>query len=140
LILAIDTIPWALTEAAFTYATFALDASTRRGDAARFAIPRSTDAIVAGWMVNELDEASRIALLARLLRAADQGTAVLIIEPIATRGSPWWSDWAARFVDAGGRADEWRFRVTLPELCKRLGSAAGLRQDALTARSIYAAR
>jgi len=139
-VLAIDTIPWALAEAAFTYATFALDASTRRGDAARLTLPRSADAIVAGWLVNELDESSRDALLTRLLRAAEQGVAVLIVEPIATRVSPWWSDWAPRFVDAGGRADEWRFRLTLPELCRRLGSAAGLRQDALTARSIYAAR
>ena len=78
-VLGVDTLPWALAEAAFTYRSFGLECDTRRGHAARFPIPRSTDAIVAGWLANELDAASRDALLARLLQAAAGGAQVLIV-------------------------------------------------------------
>ena len=139
-ILAVDTLPWALDEATFTYRSMGLDSETRRLHAARTTIPRGVDAVVAGWMVNELDAASRDALLPTLLRAAASGTQVLIVEPIATRVSPWWPEWARAFVDAGGRQDEWRLPITLPDLVKRLDVAAGLRHDVLKARSIYSRR
>ena len=52
-VLGVDTLPWALAQAAFTYRTLGLEGDTRRGHAARFPIPRTTDArIVAGWLVN----------------------------------------------------------------------------------------
>ena len=137
-ILGVDTLPWALAEATFTYRSIGLDSETRRGHAARGAFPRGVDGIVAGWMVNELDAPSRDALLSKLLRAAKGGTQVLIVEPIATRISPWWPDWTRAFAAAGGRQDEWRLPTTLPDLVKRLDVAAGLRHDVLTARSIYA--
>lgn len=139
-ILAVDTLPWALDEATFTYRSVGLDSETRRLHAARMTLPRGVDAVVAGWMVNELDAASRHALLPTLLRAAKSGTSVLIVEPIATRVSPWWPEWARAFVDAGGRQDEWRLPMALPDLVKRLDVAAGLRHDVLTARSIYCSR
>jgi SAM-dependent methyltransferase len=133
----VDAHPWALTEAAFTYASFALDGDVRRAHAARVTIPRNTSIVIVGWMVNELDEASREALLANLLASSARGTRVLIVEPIATRVTPWWSAWAAAFVSRGGRADEWRFRVALPDLLRRLDRAAGLRHDELKARSLF---
>lgn len=136
-ILAIDTLGWALDEATFTYRSMGLDSDTRRLHAARMTLPRGVNAVVAGWMVNELDTASRDALLPTLLRAAASGIQVLIVEPIATRVSPWWPEWTRAFVDAGGRQDEWRLPVTLPDLVKRLDVAAGLRHDVLTAKSIY---
>ena len=136
-ILGIDTLPWALEEAAFTYRSFGVEGNTRRAHAARLPIPRSTDAIVAGWMVNEIDAPSREALLSTLLQAARRGTHVLVVEPIATRVSPWWPDWARAFATVGGRQDEWRFRIPLPDLIKRLDAAAGLRHETLTARSLY---
>jgi SAM-dependent methyltransferase len=132
----VDSHPWALAEAAFTYRTFALDGDTRRGDAARIHIPRHVDGVVAGWMVNEISDEARRALEAQLLVAAARGVCVLVIEPIATRVSPWWPQWAQAFTAAGGRADEWRFRTTLPELLKRFDRAAGLRHDELTARTL----
>jgi O-methyltransferase len=136
-VLGVDTLPWALDEAAFTYRSLDLDSQTRRAHAARLIVPRNVDAVVAGWMVNELDEASRASLLTNLLQAVAAGTQVLVIEPIATRVSPWWPDWTRAFADAGGRHDEWRISTALPDLVKRLDVAAGLRHDVLTAKSLF---
>lgn len=134
----IDAHPWALGEALATYRTFGLEGATRRGDAARTPIPRSIDAVVAGWLLNEIGDQARAAVQSRLLAAAAAGTQVLIVEPIATRVAPWWGDWTQAFARVGGRADEWRFRVDLPGLIRRFDDAAGLRHDELTARSLYA--
>ena len=135
-----DNHPWALSEATFTYRSFGLQSDVKASDAARARIPRSADAVVAGWMINELNDASREAVKNTLLAAASKGTQILIIEPIATRVSPWWREWALSFEAIGGRADQWRFGVELPDLLKRLDHAAGLRHDVLTARTIYAAQ
>jgi methylase of polypeptide subunit release factors len=135
----IDTHPWSLAEAAFTYRTFGLRGDTRRGDAARLSLPRDCDAVVAGWMLNELTDAARSHAKTELLNAAARGVQVLIVEPIATRVSPWWPDWARAFQSHGGRADEWKFEVELPDLLKRFDRAAGLRHDQLKARSLYVA-
>jgi SAM-dependent methyltransferase len=133
----VDAHPWAVAEAAFTYRVFALDADTHRSDAARWRVPRSVDAIVAGWMLNELTDRARAAVQTTLRAAVERSTHVLIVEPIATRVSPWWPEWAREFEKAGGRADEWRFRVPLPEFLARLDRAAGLRHDVLTARTLF---
>jgi SAM-dependent methyltransferase len=138
-VIGIDEHPWALDEAGVTYRAFGLEARTRRGDVARAPLPRVVDAIVVGWVVNELDAPARQMLLPKLLSAAKAGTHVLIVEPIATRLSPWWPEWSQAFATVGGRADEWRFPVTLPDLLQRLDRAAGLRHDELTARSLYVA-
>ena len=42
-----------------------------------------------------------------------------------------------RIVAAGGRADDWRFNVTLPIIVERLDRAAGLKHRELKARSLY---
>ena len=42
-----------------------------------------------------------------------------------------------RFVEAGGRADRWRFTAELPERLRLLDRAAGLDHRELTARSLY---
>jgi hypothetical protein len=133
----VDSHPWALTEAAFTYRCFAIDASTRRAQAAHVTLPRSADAIAVGWVLNELDAASRATLQQTLLDAVRAGRMLLVVEPIATRVSPWWNEWAAPFVSAGARPDEWRFKADLPDVVQRLGHAAGLRTEWITAKSIY---
>lgn len=133
----LDAHPWALAEAAFTYRTFALRADARRGTAARLQVLRDVDAVVAGWMLNELSDADRDVVQSHLVRAAERGVQVLVIEPIAARVSPWWPEWARAFAAVGGRSDEWRFRVTLPDLLMRFDRAAGLRHDELTARTLY---
>lgn len=136
-VIGIDSHPWAIGEAAVTYRSFGIAYDTRRGHAARLAFPRSANAIVAGWMLNEVDEPSRSTLRSKLLQAVRDGMAVLIIEPIATRVSPWWSEWAEEFSHAGGRADTWRFPVELPDILQRFDRATGMNHRELTARSIY---
>jgi len=134
----IDEHPWALQEAALTYRAFGLNGTTRRGNAAQLRLPRSVDGIIAGWTINELDDRSRDAVRQQLVDAASSGTRILVVEPIATRVSPWWRQWADAFAAVGGRADEWRFQVELPDLVSRFDRATGLRHDELTARSLSA--
>ena len=132
----IDAHPWALAEAAFTYRAFGLRGDTQRRDAARVKVARDVDAVVAGWVLNELSDDARAAVRETLLDVVARGVPVLIVEPIALRVSPWWPEWARAFEAAGGRSDEWRFPIVLPDLLKRLDKAAGLRHDVLTARTI----
>jgi hypothetical protein len=134
---AIDAHPWAIREAAATFHTFGLHADVRRGDVARTRLPAAVDAVLAGWVMNEVSAETRDTVLRRWLDLAGRGTRVLIVEPISTRVSPWWPEWAARFVAAGGRSDEWRFRIDLPDLVQRLDRASGMRHDELTARSLW---
>jgi hypothetical protein len=84
-----------------------------------------------------LSDAARAALLPALLAQGARGRAVLIIEPLAGFVAPWWNEWRAAFVEAGGRADEWRFREPLPAIVTRLDRAAGLNHRELTGRSLW---
>lgn len=135
----LDEHPWAVREAAFTYRSFHLDAHVRRGHAARGAIPRSVNAIVAGWVLNELDADARATLQQTFIQAAASGATILVVEPIATRVAPWWDGWISGFAKVRSRTDQWRFPVQLPDLLKRLDHAAGMRHDELKARSLYIA-
>jgi SAM-dependent methyltransferase len=127
----IDTHPWALDEARFTYRSLGLGGETRRAHAAKTRFPPDTSFIVAAFVVNELSERDRAALLANL-----KGQRALIIEPISRRISPWWPEWEKAFIAAGGRSDEWKFRIEPPPIVKRLARAAGLHPEVLTARSL----
>ena len=134
-VLGIDTHPWTVDEARFTYQAFGLRSDVRRGHASRTRLPADTSFVVAAFVVNELKEADRAALLREFIRlkADTAPVRILIVEPISNRISPWWPEW----VDAlGGRADEWKARIDAPPLVKRLAKAAGLRPDVLTARSL----
>ena len=129
-VLGIDTHPWTLDEARFTYQSFGLRADVRRGHAARTRFPSETSFVVAAFVVNELKDADRAVLRDHITQSKRPS---LIIEPISHRISPWWPEW----VEAtGGRADEWKFPIDPPPIVKRLAKAAGLRPDSLTARSL----
>jgi ubiquinone/menaquinone biosynthesis C-methylase UbiE len=132
-VLGIDTHPWALDEARFTYKAFGLRADVRRGHAARTRFPADTSFIVAAFVVNELKDDERHVLLRELIRLKPD-TTILIVEPISQRISPWWDEWTR---ELGGRADQWRVRVDLPPIVKRLSKAAGLRPEVLTARTLF---
>jgi predicted RNA methylase len=129
-VVGIDTHPWTLDEARFTYQAFGLRSDVRRGDASRTRFPTDTSFVVAAFVVNELKEADRAVLLAQLKSAR---VPTLVVEPISNRISPWWPEWVAAL---GGRADEWKVRVDTPPLVTRLAKAAGLRPEVLTARSL----
>jgi SAM-dependent methyltransferase len=159
-VVGIDRNPWALGEAAATYRAFGLAAQTRKGEANHFMTagsppsgvaegrlkPAATghemrcDGIVAAFTVNELPDASREALLPKLLDCGRRGGRVLVVEPIAGGVARWWSRWRAEFEQAGGRADEWRFRAELPPIVAKLDRAVGLDHRELTARSLWIGR
>jgi len=139
-VIGFDVHPWTLDEARFTYRTFALKSDVRRVHAAKTRFPSDTSVIVAAFVVNELSDADRAALLKQFLsgsRLPAPGYRILIVEPISQRSSPWWDDWSAEFQKLGGRADIWKARVDMPPLVKRLAKAAGLRPEMLTARSLF---
>ncbi len=132
----VDANGWAVAEARWTLRQLGLRGSVARGDAAAAALPRPPAGILAAFTVNELTDDARGLLLRGLVDAAAAGSPVLIVEPIARRTSPWWPEWASAFVEAGGREDDWRFRVPLPDSLALLGKAAGLDTRELTARSL----
>ena len=133
-VLGLDTHPWTLDEARFTYQSCGLRADVKRAHAARVRFPVDTSFIVAAFVINELSDKDRHEVIGRLKVAAASGVSILIVEPISQRISPWWEEWAR---ELGARADEWRVRVDLPPVVKRLSKAAGLRPEVLTARSLY---
>jgi hypothetical protein len=51
--------------------------------------------------------------------------------------APWWDGWRTACLAAGGRADEWRFRVDLPPIVAKLDRATSLNHRELTGRSIW---
>jgi hypothetical protein len=134
----LDRHPWAVAEANWTYRMLGVTGYAGQGDIDRAPIRgRRGHGILAAYAVNELSEETRVGLLPRLAEAHQQGARVLVIEPIAKRLSTWWPEWAETFTAAGGRADEWRFAMKLPERQRQLGRAAGLDPRELTARSLW---
>jgi hypothetical protein len=132
----VDRNSWVAAEAGWTYRAFGLDGSGKTLDLNTFRLPGNT-ALVAAFIVNELPEEVRERWRAAMLVAAGRGSPVLVVEPIARKLSPWWDDWAGDFTAAGGRSDEWRFAVALPERLALMDKAAGLNHRELTGRSLW---
>jgi SAM-dependent methyltransferase len=133
----VDRSGWAVEEARWTLARLRLRGTTKKGDVAVAVLPAPPAAVVSAFTVNELDPAARTRLLATLREAPARGTRVLVVEPLARRALTWWDEWAAVFVAAGGRQDEWRFDGGLPESVAELGRAAGLDTRTLGGRSLF---
>lgn len=137
-LLGCDVNAWALDEARHTYRDLGLRGGALRSDIARLRWPQSPQCVVAAFTVNELTEAERARLQARLLHESAAGGQVLILEPLARPiTKAWWDDWATVFKKAGGRADEWHFDLPLPERIHVLGKAAGLNPRELGARTLW---
>jgi hypothetical protein len=134
----IDRNSWAIREAKWTYGAFHLRSAVRSEDLATFKIGKST-AVIAAFTANELSEEMRARMLRELLAVARHGAPVLVIEPIARSVASWWPDWAREWIASGGREDEWRFSVQLPEPLALMDKAAGLDHRELTGRSLYLA-
>ena len=134
-VVGIDRHPWPLAEAAHTYRRFGVNARTRQGDVAGVEWSSRPSACVAAFTLNELTDAGREAVWSRL----SDGTRgpVLIVEPLAGFVAPWWPRWSDAVLKAGGRADEWRFKVELPAIVAKLDRAAGLNHRELTGRSLW---
>lgn len=132
----IDRSPWAVQEARWTYGAFGLRGMTKAADINTLVIPEGT-AVVAAFAINELNDEGREFWRRQLLKSASRGCSSLVIEPIARRAASWWDEWAGQWIDAGGRADAWRFPVVLPERLSLMDKAAGLDHRELTARSLW---
>jgi hypothetical protein len=135
-VVGIDRHPWALAEAADTYRAFDIQAGVRQGDVGTVAL-KGPSAFLAAFTLNELPDAARDAVLARLIERAAQGDRVLIVEPLAGFTARWWNRWRDVVEQAGGRADEWRVRAELPPIVAKLDRAAGLNHREITGRSLW---
>lgn len=131
-----DINPWAAREARWTYSAIGLQGSTHRVPIDQVRWQKGPCDMIAAFVLNELPDAAREAVRPALFEAARDGHRVLIVEPIAKGAARWWADWHRETLVEGGRADEWRFQVELPELLERLDRAAGLNHRELTARSL----
>lgn len=136
MITAFDVNEWAVREAAWTYRTLGV-----RGTARRLHIRqvrwRPGSAVLAAYVVNELLPEDRAELLQRFVHTGkDRPRPALVVEPIARRTTPWWAGWERAFLEAGGRADEWRVRTERPQVVQELDRAAGLDHREVTARTL----
>jgi len=133
----IDRNPWAVGEAAWTYAQLGIHGTARTSDALKATIPKQPEsAVLLAYAVNELDMDGRASLLTKLVASMRGGTRVLIVEAIALRDKPWWPEWTRTLAAEGARADEWRFDSDVPDLVRELARRAGLTLRELTARTI----
>ena len=134
----VDRHPWAVAEANWSYGQLGLAGRAAQSDIvrARFRASPATG-IIAAYAINELAEDARSEMLGRLVDASDSGAAILIVEPIARRLTPWWRSWESAFAAQGGVAHEWRFTASLPARQRELARAAGLDPRELTARSLW---
>ncbi len=117
----VDRNGWAIQEARFTLRQLGVPGSAVRGDAVTADSPGSRAGWIAAFTVNELAQAARDRLLARLLDAVAAGSPVLVVEPISRRVSPWWPEWREKLLAIGGREDEWRLRPALPPVARAPG-------------------
>jgi len=131
----VDRNAWAVLECKWTYRTLGIEGTVRSGDVGSTRLPAKT-AVVAAFTINELDANARERFRTEFL---SRGSPVLIVEPIARRLTSWWDEWASEWKKAGGREDEWRFRVDLPERLALMDRAAGLDHRELTGRSLWLA-
>ena len=133
-----DLNRWAVDEANWTYRALALNGRARTVNLSAVRLEgKPGDLRLGAWAINELPDALREEMLARLLAAHARGSAVLIIEPIGRRTNPWWTPWSSAFVERGGQDDDRRFHDLLPPRQRALAKAAGLDVQVQTARSLF---
>ena len=136
-VVGVELDPEILREAAFTFKDLGVRGGGVRCHLENYRWPKAPVAIVAAFTINELDDKVREVVWHELEKQIKGGSTVLIIEPLATRIAPWWQEWAKRFTELGGRANEWHFEVKLPDPVRLLGKSAGLKPDKLGARTLW---
>jgi hypothetical protein len=132
----VDRNHWAIQQCKWTYNTLGIAGKAMAVDLKTLRIP-SNMAVIAAFAINELDVITRDRLRRDFVAIAMDGSPVLVVEPIAKRVTPWWDEWSVEWKALGGRDDEWRFRVTLPEPIALMDKAAGLDHRELTGRSLW---
>jgi len=135
-VIGVDRNPWALQECKWTYHQLGIHGLTRNAEIKTLRPPAHT-AVIAAFVINELDSDSREHFREHFIKISRAGAPVLVVEPIARRISSWWDEWSRAWRAAGGRDDEWRFRIPLPERLALMDQAAGLNHRELTGRSLW---
>jgi hypothetical protein len=135
-VIGVDRHSWVLQECKWTYDELGIRGMSRAAEIGSVQIPEQA-AIIAAFTINELDAGIRQRFRKDFLATALRGTPVLVIEPIARRLTSWWDEWVQEWKKSGGRQDEWRFRVDLPERLALMDKAAGLDHRELTGRSLW---
>jgi SAM-dependent methyltransferase len=134
-LLALDRSGFALAEARRTFAAFGL-----RGETERALLPAGMprlargDLAVAGWFLNECDDAARERVLRALERGLGAGASVLVLEPLAGRVVPWWDEVASRLTARGLATGSIRWRMERPVWIAQMDKAARLDHRELGAR------
>ncbi|MCC6464025.1 MAG: methyltransferase domain-containing protein [Planctomycetes bacterium] len=137
LVVGVDTADWALAEARQSWRELGVRGGALRCTLDRFRWPPPPRRIVAAFALNELAPALRARLLQRMLDHAAAGGQALVVEPLATRITPWWSAAALSVQEAGGRVNEWHLSAALPQPVALLGKSAGLNPRELGARTLW---
>jgi hypothetical protein len=135
-VIGVDVNAWVLEECRWTYRQLGIHGTTRKADLGGLRIPANC-AVIAAFTINELEPEERSRFRDKFLSIHNRGLPVLIVEPIARKLATWWDEWAQYFASAGGRQDEWRFRVPLPDRLALMDRAAGLDHRELTGRSLW---
>lgn len=133
----VDQNPWAIQEARRTYREFGIRGTGKCQPIESVGLTRARSGILLAFTANELRDDSRARLLGDLISAVESGSSVLLVEPVARRGRAWWEEWSEEFLAHGGRVDQWRFPLALPEPLRALDKAAGLDHRELTGRSLF---
>lgn len=135
-VIGVDRHSWALQECKWTYGQLGIRGVVKNADIATLRISAGT-AVIAAFTINESDPASRERFRDEFVKIARSGAPVLIIEPIARQFTSWWDEWATEWKAIGGREDQWRFRVDLPEHLALMDKASGLDHRELKGRSLW---
>ena len=135
-VVGVDRNRWALQECQWTYHQLQVRGLAKVADLGKLRIPANT-AVIAAFTMNELDVRTRDRFRREFIMTANRGAPVLIVEPIARRMNLWWDDWSKEWTQHGGRTDDWRFRIDLPERLALMDKAAGLNHGELTGRSLW---
>src|SRR3990172_9172231 len=90
---------WAADEARWLLSTLGLRGRIHQKPLHQAPPAGKGDAVVAAYIVNELEPSGRAKLLDSLLSAARRGASVLVIEPLARRTSPWWAKWREKILE-----------------------------------------
>ncbi|MDJ0785691.1 MAG: class I SAM-dependent methyltransferase [Myxococcota bacterium] len=140
-VLGIDRSGWLLGEARHTFRAFGVPGRTRRATLPAGLPPlRAGDLAVAGYLLNELDDASRAGLLRELERGIERGARVLILEPLSGAVSPWWDATAEALAHRGVESAILKSTLERPAWIAKIDHAAGLDHREIGARVLFGPR
>src|SRR5690606_32516951 len=106
-VVGVDLEPDVLREATHTWRDLGVRGGSVKAHLGKYRWPKPPVAVIAAFTLNELNPDDRERMWLQLTRQVQGGSIALIIEPLATRITPWWQEWSQRVTELGGRADEW---------------------------------